>query len=238
MAFYEKLLRDKGVSRALLYNKNYQNLANSMSETSRDSSQSSSESNSSSLSGTNTKESVGASSKRTTGNRNELGRKIHSETPQNSALYDSTSASIGDALFDQAIADYASSLDRNKVGTDYQDNEGIENETNDTTNESRSESGNSSVSGSQQDSASANTETTNKGSSATSVTGTTWEEARKNLDLVFYNELKNYIMSLPYKVYSWYSIDTIPFPDLQGMFLEYVNMITSDDFINGLESQE
>lgn len=229
LGFYKKMLEDKGVSRALLYSKNYQNLANSMSETSRDSTQNSSESNSSSLSGSNSKESVGSSTKRTTGNKNELGRKIHSETPQNSALYDSQTGSIGDALFDQAIADYASSLDRNKVGTDYQDNEGVENESNDTTNESRSETGNSSLSGSQKDSASGSTETTNEGSSATKVTGTTWEESRKNLDLVFYNELKDYIFRLPELVYSYYSIDTKPFTDLYKDFIQYIESLESQE---------
>lgn len=194
VGFYKKVLTDNGVTRALLYSKSYQNLANSSSETSRESSQDNTETTSSSASGS----------------RNELGRKIHSETPQNSSLYNATE-STADTLFDTAIADYASNLDRNKVSSSSSD----------------SESGSSRLQGSQEDSATGSTETSNEGSSSTSVTGTTWEEGQKNLELVFYNELKEYIARIPEMIYNHYSIDTKPFTELQKDFYDYIKSLES-----------
>ena len=106
-------------------------------------------------------------------------RRTDSETPQNPSLYDSTHPE-SDTLFDQAIADYASAIGKNKASS------------------------------------------TSKswGGSTTNVSGVTWEEAKKNLQYVFYNELKNFIMSIPERIYSYYSLETTPMPSLLKMAFE------------------
>ena len=118
------------------------------------------------------------------GNSSSIERGTDSVTPQNSNLYDSEHPE-SDALFDQAIADFASSIDKNKASSS-----------------SHSEGG-----------------------STTNVTGVTWEEGKKNLQLVFYNELKDYIMSLPERIYSYYSIDTIPAPELLKKFAQHLREV-------------
>lgn len=144
IGFYQKILTDSGIQRALVYAKTYEN----------------------------------------DGNASSTERGIDSATPQNSNLYDSAHPE-SDALFDQAIADFASSIDKNKASS-----------------ESHSEGG-----------------------STTNVTGTTWEEGKKNIQLLFYNELKEYIMSLPERIYSYYSIDTIPAPELAKKFLAHLEEV-------------
>lgn len=119
-------------------------------------------------------------------------RGLNSETPQNSNLYDSQHPE-SDSLFDQAIADYASNINKNKG-------------------HSQSET---------------------SGSSSTNVTGVTWEEGKKNLDLLFFNELKEYIMSLPDRIYNFYSIDTLPAPELCKRWLAY-----RKEILENLESDE
>ena len=111
-------------------------------------------------------------------------RGTNSVTPQNSSLYDSTHPE-SDALFDQAIADFASAIDKNKT---------------------------SSTSHAQ-------------GGSTTDVTGVTWEEGKKNLSLLFFNELKDYIMSLPERVYAYYSLETLPVPELAKKFMAYMQEV-------------
>ena len=107
------------------------------------------------------------------GTASSIERGTNSTTPQNSSLYDSSHPE-SDSLFDQAIADFASAIDKNKAS-------------------SQSES---------------------HGGSRTGVTGVTWEEQKKNLQLMFYNELKDYIMTIPERIYSHYSLDTMPAPAL------------------------
>lgn len=114
------------------------------------------------------------------GNASSVERGTNSETPQNSSLYN-PSQPESDSLFDEAIADYASNINKNK----------------------------------------ASTESSNKGSSETLITGGTWEEEKKNLQLVFFNELKEYIISIPDRIYSYYSIDTVPFTELQVLREKY-----------------
>lgn len=114
------------------------------------------------------------------GNAHSTERGTDSATPQNSNLYNAVEATA-DTLFDQAIANFASSINKNKASSD-----------------SHSEGG-----------------------STTNVTGTTWEEGKKNLQLMFYNELKEYIMSLPDRIYSYYSLDTLPAPLLAKKWLEH-----------------
>ena len=115
------------------------------------------------------------------GNSDNLERGINSNTPQNSALYDSEHPE-SDAKFDQAIADYASTIDKNK----------------------------------------AHTTSHTEGSSGTTVSGTTWEEGKKNIQMMFFNELKDYIFSIPERIYSFYSLETIPAPELTKKFIEHL----------------
>lgn len=115
------------------------------------------------------------------GNANTVERGTNSTTPQNSNLYNPAQPE-SDSLFDEAIANYASAIDKNKAHSD-----------------SHSEGG-----------------------SVTNVTGVTWEESKKNLQLMFYNELKEYIMSIPDRIYSYYSLDTIPAPQLCKTFIEHL----------------
>jgi len=113
-------------------------------------------------------------------------RGTDSVTPQNSNLYDSEHPE-SDSLFDEAIANYASSINKNK----------------------------------------ANSSTSSSGDSVTNVTGTTWEEQKKNLQMFYYNELKEYIMSLPERFYSYYSLETIPAPELFKMFVDNLRQTAS-----------
>lgn len=114
------------------------------------------------------------------GTASSVERGTNSETPQNSNLYN-PSQPESDSLFDEAIADYASNINKNK----------------------------------------ASSESSNEGNSQTLVTGGTWDEQKKNLQLVFFNELKEYIISIPDRIYSYYSIDTVPFTELQVLRGKY-----------------
>lgn len=118
------------------------------------------------------------------GNADSLERGFDSVTPQNSALYNAVE-STADELFDKAIGDYASSIDKNK----------------------------------------GHSESHNEGESSTEVTGVTWDEQKKNLQMLFYNELCDYLMSIPERIYSYYSIDTIPVPELAKMFSEHIRQV-------------
>lgn len=126
------------------------------------------------------------------GDANSSERGTNSETPQNSNLYDPAHPE-SDALFDQAIADYASGINKNKAL-------------------SHSES---------------------EGESETIVSGTTWEEQKKNIQLLFFNELKEYIMSIPDIIYRWYAIDTMPYTEIIREYIkttrEWVEMLESDE---------
>lgn len=114
------------------------------------------------------------------GSASSVERGTDSVTPQNSNLYDSQHPE-SDSLFDEAIANYASSINKDKSSTT----------------------------------------SSSSGSSGTSVTGVTWDEAKKNIQMLFFNELKDYLVSIPERIYSWYSLETIPAPELCKLFLEY-----------------
>lgn len=118
------------------------------------------------------------------GNSNNIDRNINSDVPQNSNLYDSEHPE-SNSLFDQAIADYASSIAKNK----------------------------------------ADTTSHTQGTSGTTVSGTTWDEAKKNIQMMFYNELKDFIYSLPERIYSLYSLDTIPAPELIKKMREHYHEV-------------
>lgn len=126
------------------------------------------------------------------GSANSVDRGINSETPQNSNLYDSEHPE-SDSLFDEAIADYASNINKSK----------------------------------------ASQTSSNEGSSTTTVRGGTWDEQKKNIELMFFNELKEYIVSIPDRIYNYYSIDTVPAPELAIMQCNYLK-----DIAELLESYE
>ena len=126
------------------------------------------------------------------GNSASVNRGTESVTPQNPNLYNADEETA-DTMFDQAIADYASSIDKNKASTS-----------------SHSE-----------------------GESTTNVTGTTWDEQRKNLQMVYNNELCNYLASLPERIYSYYSLDTVPALELTKLFLNHIK--ESVDLFNTYE---
>lgn len=114
------------------------------------------------------------------GNSNNIDRNINSDVPQNSNLYDPENPT-SNTNFDQAIADYASSIAKNKAD------------------------------------ATSHTE----GTSGTTVSGTTWEEGKSNIQMFFYNELKDFMASLPERIYSIYSLDSVPAPELVKKVYEY-----------------
>ena len=120
------------------------------------------------------------------GDSNSSDRGTDSVTPQYSHLYDPAHPE-SDELFDQAIANFASSINKSKN--------------------------------------SAHSET--EGESTTNVTGTTWEEGKKNIQMMFFNELKDYIMSIPERIYSYYSLDTMPVRFLHEEFVNYIKALDS-----------
>lgn len=111
-------------------------------------------------------------------------RATDSVTPQNSNLY-SPVESTADTLFDEAIANFASGINKNK----------------------------------------ASSSSSSSGDSTTTVTGTTWEEQKKNLQMLFYNELCDYIMSIPERIYAYYSIDSVPVPELCKLFCQHMKEV-------------
>lgn len=142
--FYEKILTDSGVQRALIYAKSYGN----------------------------------------DGTSSTVERATNSTTPQNSNLYNADEE-VADTMFDEAIANFASNIDKNKGAS------------------------------------TSHTE----GESTTNVSGVTWDEQRKNLQMVYYGELCNYLMSIPEKIYSYYSLDTIPAPELTKLFFKHIKEV-------------
>lgn len=111
-------------------------------------------------------------------------RGTDSVTPQNSNLYNSDETTA-DTLFDEAIANFASGINKNK----------------------------------------ASSSSSSSGDSTTTVTGTTWDEQKKNLQMLFYNELCDYIMSIPERIYAYYSLDSIPVPELCKLFCQHMKEV-------------
>lgn len=52
------------------------------------------------------------------------------------------------------------------------------------------------------------------GSSGETSTNVNWEEALKNLQFAFYNEIVDYIISIPFELYNYYSLDSRPITEL------------------------
>lgn len=64
-------------------------------------------------------------------------------------------------------------------------------------------------------------ETNRDGESDLDVKSKTWDEEHKNLNMIFYNTLCEYIASIPKIIYNYYSLDTNPVPDLVSKSFEY-----------------
>lgn len=52
------------------------------------------------------------------------------------------------------------------------------------------------------------------GASGETATNVNWEESLKNLQFAFYNEIVDYIVSLPSELYNYYSLDSKPITEL------------------------
>lgn len=52
------------------------------------------------------------------------------------------------------------------------------------------------------------------GASGETATNVNWEEALKNLQFAFYNEIVDYIISIPSELYNYYSLDSRPITEL------------------------
>lgn len=60
-------------------------------------------------------------------------------------------------------------------------------------------------------------------------TSKTWEDEKKNLELVYYNDITNYIMRIPYLIYDYFALDTYPYPDAIERFYENLKVIYTNE---------
>ncbi len=73
----------------------------------------------------------------------------------------------------------------------------------------------------------------NEGTTNTSQNGTsyernnakTWDEARKNLEYAFYNDLMQYIIKIPNELYMYYALDGRPVPELMKSMYDYMKTV-------------
>lgn len=63
---------------------------------------------------------------------------------------------------------------------------------------------------------------TRNGYSSISTEGKTFEEAVKNTRFLFFNELVDYIMNIPKIVYSYYALDSLPYPALVKNYMDTI----------------
>lgn len=64
-----------------------------------------------------------------------------------------------------------------------------------------------------------------EGQSELSVESKSWDEAKKNLNLVFYNTLCDYIASIPQIIYDYYSLDSYPVPEIVSESYAYLKAL-------------
>ena len=64
-------------------------------------------------------------------------------------------------------------------------------------------------------------ETSREGESDLSVSSKTWDEEQKNLNMVFYNTLCEYVSRIPEMIYNYYSLDSYPIPEVIGESINY-----------------
>ena len=64
-------------------------------------------------------------------------------------------------------------------------------------------------------------ETNRDGESDLTVSSKTWDEEQKNLNMMFYNTLCEYVSRIPEMVYNYYSLDSYPIPEIISESFEY-----------------
>lgn len=60
-----------------------------------------------------------------------------------------------------------------------------------------------------------------EGESDLTVSSKTWDEEQKNLSLIFYNALCEYVVRIPEMIYNYYCLETNPVPDLLLKSVDY-----------------
>lgn len=63
---------------------------------------------------------------------------------------------------------------------------------------------------------------TRGGNSSLTTSGRTFQEQEKNMKLMYYNEIVEYINSIPNMLYSYYALDTIPYPEIISQYIDSV----------------
>ena len=66
-----------------------------------------------------------------------------------------------------------------------------------------------------------NIETNREGESDLTVSSKTWDEEQKNLNLIFYNALTEYVARIPEMIYNYYCLEMNPVPDLMLKSVDY-----------------
>lgn len=62
-------------------------------------------------------------------------------------------------------------------------------------------------------------------SEESNATSTTWKEEVENLQMIYLNEICNYIMNIPYTIYRSYSLDSMPVNELVKSYYESVKEV-------------
>lgn len=73
------------------------------------------------------------------------------------------------------------------------------------------------------------TQQNDSGASGTTITGSSWKESLDNLKMLYFNELIDYIISIPNMVFNYYALDSYPLPELCKMYFENVKATFSLD---------
>ena len=63
--------------------------------------------------------------------------------------------------------------------------------------------------------------TNRDGESDLSVSSKTWDEEQKNLNMMFYNTLCEYVSRIPEMIYNYYSLDSYPIPEVISESINY-----------------
>lgn len=63
------------------------------------------------------------------------------------------------------------------------------------------------------------------GNSNETESGSTWDEALQNVRMVFYNDLIDFIANIPAMVYSYYALDSVPYPELISAYVNNLKNI-------------
>ena len=74
-----------------------------------------------------------------------------------------------------------------------------------------------------------NTHDSSSQADESSQTTKTWEDNRRNMELVFFRDITYYIMKIPYLVYDYYALDQYPFPDTLKRFYENLEAVLTNE---------